>query len=86
MPEFNYPEKIINIFLRMKNINPNNNIKDSNIKLKSFVQEYIGLSKYSFHQINIFIKFFISQYNQFKSKLKFFKGEKDVTEECISNS
>ena len=82
MPVYYYPYDIIQIFKRMLNY-------DSNEKIKEFVEKYIGIKKpqpYSFHQINIFIKFFISQYNQFKSKLKFFKGEKDVTEECISNS
>jgi MoxR-like ATPase len=44
--------------------------------------------KYSYHQIIIFIKLFISQYNKFDSKLYFTainnKGEKkDVTESCI---
>ena len=80
MPGYNYPEEIIKIFKRMLGI-------DSNEKIKEFVEKYIGITRpqpYSFHQINIFIKLFISQYNQFECKLRFLNGKKDVTEECIS--
>ena len=80
MPGYNYPKEIIEIFERMLGI-------DSNEKIKEFVEKYIGITRpqpYSFHQINIFIKLFISQYNQFESKLRFLRGKKDVTEECIS--
>ena len=76
MPKFNFTEKIINIFNRMLGI-------DSNEKIEEFVKKYIGLTKYSYHQINIFVKLFISQYNKFKSKLKFLSGNNDVTEKCI---
>ena len=80
MPKYNYPSDMIEIFKRMLEI-------DSNEKIKAFVEKHIGIKKpqpYSFHQINIFIKLFISQYNKFKSKLIFLHGKKDVTEECIS--
>ena len=80
MPEYNYPSDMILIFKRMLDI-------DSNKKIQEFVEKHIGIEKpqpYSFHQINIFIKLFISQYNQFESKLRFLHGKKDVTEECIS--
>ena len=80
MPKYNYSNDIIIIFKRMLEIN-------SNKKIKTFVENYIGIKKpqpYSFHQINIFIKLFISQYNKFKSKLVFLDGKKDVTKECIS--
>ena len=76
MPEYNFSLEIINIFKRMLDI-------DSNTKIKEFVDEYIGIKKYSYHQINIFIKLFISQYNKFKSKLKFYDGDEDVTKKCI---
>ena len=43
--------------------------------------------KYSYHQIIIFIKLFISQYNKLDSKLSFTietkRKKKDVTEKCI---
>ena len=80
MPKYNYPPEMIDIFKRMLDI-------DTNEKIKEFVEKHIGIKKpqpYSFHQINIFIKLFISQYNKFKSKLIFLHGKKDVTEECIS--
>ena len=77
MPKFNYPQEIITIFNRMLLIN-------SNEAIKGFVKEHIGIQgKYSYHQINIFIKLFISQYNKFESKLKFLHGETDVTQTCI---
>jgi ABC-type multidrug transport system fused ATPase/permease subunit len=56
---------------------------NSNDKIEKFVKKYIGITKYSYHQINIFIKLFISQYNKFKTKLKFLSNGKDVTKECI---
>ena len=77
MPKYNYPQEIITIFNRMLLIN-------SNEAIKGFVKEHIGIQgKYSYHQINIFIKLFISQYNKFESKLKFLHGETDVTQTCI---
>ena len=78
MPSFNYSQEIINCFDRMLGIKSNDEIKE-------FINKYIGVSIYSFHQINIFIKLFISQYLNYNSekKLKFKVGEKDVTEKCI---
>jgi len=34
----------------------------NNKEIENFVKEHIGIKKYSYHQINIFIKLFISQY------------------------
>ena len=76
MPPFNYPNEIINLFDRMLGINTNE-------KMEEFVKKYIGVEKYSYHQINIFIKLFISQYSKFKAKLRFISGGMDVTEKCI---
>ena len=75
IPEFEYSDEIIDIFKRMLEI-------DSNEKIREFVKEHIGIPKYSFHQINIFIKLFISQYSQFKGKLTFssnVNGKKEDT-------
>ena len=55
MPEFDYPKEIIDIFNRILNYNSNDDIK-------KFVKDYIGIEKYSYHQINIFIKIFLSQF------------------------
>ena len=76
MPEFNYSENMIDIFNRMLGIK-------SNAEIKEFVKKYIGIKKYSFHQINIFIKLFISQYSKFNTKIKFLSNGVDVTEERI---
>ena len=77
MPKYDFPQNIIDIFKRMLDI-------DTNDKIKEFVDKYIGINKYSYHQINIFIKLFISQYNKFKNKLTFLNGDEDVTEKCIT--
>ena len=61
---------------------------NSNEDIKNFVEKYfkkIGIEKYTYHQINIFIKLFISQYNKFKGKLTFISNGKDVTEKCIED-
>ena len=76
MPQFNYPDEIISLFTRMLGITSNEGMQD-------FVKKYIGVEKYSYHQINIFVKLFISQYSKFKSKLRFTNKGEDVTEKCI---
>ena len=81
MPPFNYSEEMINIFTRMLDIKTNDGIQ-------KFVSKYfnkIGIKKYSYHQINMFIKLFISQYSKFNGKLIFKSGDKDVTEQCIED-
>jgi len=77
MSPFDYPEEIRNIFKNMYGIY-------SNEEIEKFVKKYIGIPKYSYHQINIFVKLFISQYSKLKKKIHF-KNEqgKDVTEECV---
>ena len=55
----------------------------NNKEIENFVKEHIGIKKYSYHQINIVIKLFISQYSKFDSKIYFYSGKKDVTEERI---
>ena len=73
---FNYPEEIINHFKNLLGI-------DSNEGIQEFVKKYIGIQKYSFHQINIFVKFFISQYGNLKEKLQIIENGKDVTDKCF---
>ena len=55
MPEFDFTQDIINIFNKLLGYKSNNEIE-------KFVKEYIDIKKYSYHQINIFIKIFISQF------------------------
>lgn len=51
--------------------------------------ESIGIKEYSFHQVQTFIKLYISQFNMFDSKLKFTiqdkDKQKDITAKCIEN-
>ena len=76
MPEFKYSMDYINIFNRMLG-------HKSNKDIQKFVENYIGVEKYSYHQINIFIKLFISQYNKFSTRLKFLDNGNDMTDKCI---
>ena len=76
MPKFNYSKDYINIFERMLGHKLNEDIQ-------KFVEQYIGVEKYSYHQINIFMKLFISQYNKFSTRLTFLDNGEDVTEKCI---
>ena len=67
---------------------------NESIEEKFLKKKYMdNIKKYSYHQIIICIKLFISQYNKCNSKLKFmekYKGEKedekDVTEKIIQVS
>ena len=43
------------------------------------------MEKYTFHQINIFIKIYIFLFNIFTTKLAFYNNEKNITEEIIDN-
>ena len=76
MPPFNFLDEIINHFKNMLGI-------ESNEGIQEFVKKYIGPKIYSYHQVNIFVKLFISQYSKFKNKIKFTDNGKDVTKECI---
>ena len=87
MEPLNYPKKMIEIFNRMLGKKA-----EDNEEIKKFVKKYIGIEKCSYHQINIFINLFISQYNKFETKLYFYhyeldnkgqKVEKDITDKCI---
>ena len=82
MPLFDFSDNIIKHFENMLDI------KTKNQGIQEFVKKYIGggdtNSRYSYHQINIFVKLFISQYSKFKTKLKFVdEKDADVTEKCI---
>ena len=79
MPNFDYPQNIIEIFNRTLGIN-------SNKKIYEFVQHKINMQIFSFHQIDIFIKIYIFQFDQFQKKLKFINDNKDITEQIIENT
>ena len=76
IPKLDLPKDKINIFSRMLDYKTND-------KIEAFIKDKIGLEKYSFHQAQIFIKLFISQYSKFDGKLIFTNNGKDVTDECI---
>ena len=58
-------------------------------KIKKTPEEYIieniGTNRYSYHQINIFIKLFLNQYKADNKKLTFYDEGEDVTKKCIKN-
>ena len=72
------PEKDIEILQNKIEISSNDE-KDVNSQIKEFFKHYISIEKFSYHQLNIFIKLFISQYNGFDIKLK--QGQNDENEE-----
>jgi len=82
LPDLNLPEDKINLFKNMLNKNNNKDIYEW-IKEKF---DKIKLTRYSYHQIHIFINLFICQYNIFEGrKIYFREGEKDVTDKCIDS-
>ena len=64
MPKFNFSDEIIKIFKMHLGI-------DSNDKLQKFIKRNICIEKFSYYQINIFIKLFISQFCQISYKVTF---------------
>jgi len=76
IPNLDLPKDIINTFSLVLEY-------DSNEKIEKFIKENIGIKKYSYYQVIIFIKLFISQYGKFGKKLKIVANDKEVTEEYI---
>ena len=83
-PKLELPLEMLNIFDRMFGFKTNEEIEEK------FLEKYMkNYKNYSYYQINIFIKLFISQFNKFDSKLRFVekneKGEiiNDNTEKII---
>ena len=76
IPDLDLPQSIIEFFSLMFGYKTND-------KIQKFIKEQIGLEKFSFHQVIIFIKLFISQFNKFNGKFKFLSHGKDITVECI---
>ena len=78
MPKLDLPQNIIDIFNRLLEY-------DSNDKIEEFIKKYLDIDKYSYHQLIILIKFFISYFSKFKSKLILYSGENIVTKKCIED-
>ena len=49
---------------------------ESNQQIEEFIKKYIGIEKYSYHQVHIYINLITSQFTQFKSKFISLFGEK----------
>ena len=75
IPNFDFPDSVISKFNLLG--------YDSNNKINQFIKENIGINKYSFHQINIFIKLFLSHLINFNTKIVFLEGNINVTEKYI---
>jgi len=81
IPPFNFSKEVINIFERILGIN-------SNIGIEQLIKKYfhkLGIEKYSYYQINIFIKLFISQFSIYQNKLIFTNNNKDISEKCFED-
>ena len=75
--ELDLPQNDIKILQNKIEINSNDE-KEVNCEIKKFFKHYINIDDFSYHQFNIFIKLFISQYNDFDIKLK--QGQNDENE------
>ena len=83
IPELKLDEKMIKLLDNMKDLNDNKKIFNW---LKTLLNEELKMKKYSYHQINIFLKLFICQYNKFEGeKLTFFEKGENVTDKCIKS-
>ena len=80
IPEINLSPKDIDIF---KSVLGFKTIRDIN----NFIKEKIFISKYSLHQVNIFIKLFLYKISNLNnSNIKIIKDGKNITEKIINNS
>ena len=57
---------------------------DNDKQIEEFIQNNIGIKEYSYYQVHIFIKLFISQFGKFDRKLKFLDShQNDITNEIL---
>ena len=78
LPKLKLDEEIKKEFKRMIG-------KGEDEEIQQFIKDNIGISEYSYHQVNTFINLFISQFRTVDSELKFEDSQgKDVTQECIT--
>ena len=81
IPKLELPEKKKLLFKNMIE-------KSTNEEIFEWVKDNMKIPKYSYHQINIFINLFLSQYNKFEGEKLIFhyknKDPKEVTKNCIS--
>ena len=78
-PELNLDDEKLIHFGNMLGTKDNHLISD-------FINKNIGIDQYSYHQANIFINLFISQYSKTQSKRYFYGDDsKDITDLVIKN-
>ena len=79
MEKLELDSSLINIFKEIMG-------KLTNEEIEEFIKKNIDIKYYSFYQLQIFIKLFISQFSKFKGKIKIVNSfGKDITEEYIKN-
>jgi len=77
LPKLELDKETLNIFKRMIG-------KDTNEQIEEFIKKHIGIKEYSYHQIQTFIKLFLSQFNMFDGKVKISDSQNnDITSRCI---
>ena len=80
LPELNLPTATINIFNNMLGLK-------NNKEIFNWVKDNIKISRYSYHQVHMFINLFISQYDKFSGQKLLFLDAKgnNVTQDCINS-
>ena len=58
--------------------------KETNEEIEEFIKNNLGIEQYSYHQVQIFIKIFTSQFTMIEKVIKIIGSDKnDETEKCI---
>jgi len=61
--------------------------KETNEEIEEFIKNNIGIKEYSYHQIQMFIKLFLCQFNNIEGKIKFIDSNgKDLTDKMLQNT
>ena len=74
MPKLELDQKLIKIFTKL-------NGYENNEQIEEFIKKNIGIEEYSYHQVQTFIKLFVSQFSMIEGKAFFLKSEQ--IEKCI---
>ena len=77
-PELDLPDDKLLHFKNMLN-------KNNNKEISEYINENFEISKYSYHQITIFINLFIGQYSKTNDKRTFWSGWTNVTDKVIES-
>ena len=77
-PELDLPDEKLLHFKNMLDLNNNKEISE-------YINDHFEISKYSYHQISIFINLFIGQYSKTNDKRTFWSGWTNVTKDVIES-